>query len=95
MVEFWDFFLTAESGENLSKVVFIMAAGLLLTALFTFLEYRMKKSLLFIAANAVVTVAVAVCLLIFGAGLSEFLLWLLGFLFIRLCFTLRERGNET
>ncbi len=94
MTEFWDFFLTAESAEKFPTVLFVMAAGLLLTAILTFLEYRLKKAVLFILANAVVTVAVVVSLLVLGAGLSEFLLWLLGFLFIRLCFTLRERGNE-
>jgi hypothetical protein len=61
------------------------------TAILGFLEYKLPLKWLWIALT-VVTQAVAVAALLFAnAALSEFLLYILVVLFIRLCYIMLER----
>ena len=77
--------------ENLiisSPVMWIFFA---IAAILGFLEYKLPHKWIWITL-AVVSQAVAVVALLFaGAALSEFLLYILVVLFIRLCYIMLER----
>ena len=93
-MKFWDFFLTAESGENFPKVLLLMLIGLALAVLLTFLEHRLRAKWVFLALHAVLLTAVAFLFMTLGAGLSEMLVFLLLYLLIRLGFVFLEgRGK--
>lgn len=93
-MKFWDFFLTAESGENFPKVLLLMLIGLALAVLLTFLEHRLRAKWVFLALHAVLLTAAAFLFMTLGAGLSEMLVFLLLYLLIRLGFVFLEgRGK--
>lgn len=77
--------------ENLivsSPILWIFFA---VTAILGFLEYKLPHKWIWITLT-VITQTVAVIVLIFaGAVLSEFLLYVLAVLFIRLCYIMLER----
>lgn len=62
-----------------------------LTAVFCFLEYKVSKKWIFIGCNVLIQIAATVALLFASAALADFLLYVLGVLFIRLCFVMLER----
>ena len=93
-MKFWDFFLTAESGENFPKVLLLMLIGLALAVLLTFLEHRLRVKWVVLALHAVLLTAAAFLFMTLGAGLSEMLVFLLLYLLIRLGFVFLEgRGK--
>jgi hypothetical protein len=93
-MKFWDFFLSAESGENFPKVLLLMLIGLAVALLLTFLEHRLRAKWVFLALHAVLLAAAAFLFMTLGAGLSEMLVFLLLYLLIRLGFVFLEgRGK--
>lgn len=93
-MKFWDFLLTADSGENFPKVLLFMLIFLAVAVLLTFLEHRLRAKWVWIALNAILLTAASALFLVLGAGLSELLLFLLVFLLIRLGFVYIEgRGK--
>jgi predicted membrane protein len=93
-MKFWDFLLTADSGENFPKVLLFMLIFLAAAVLLTFLEHRLRAKWVWIALNAILLTAASALFLVLGAGLSELLLFLLLFLLIRLGFVYIEgRGK--
>ena len=61
------------------------------TAILGFLEYKLPLKWLWITLAVAVQAAAVVALLFAGAALSEFLLYILFVLFIRLCYIMLER----
>ncbi len=94
MTEFWDFFLDFESGDQTFKVLITMMAGLLAVLLLTLLEEKSKRGGLFLMGNSLTAAAVTGLLLLFGAGLSELLVWLLLFLLVRILRMMWERREH-
>jgi predicted membrane protein len=93
-MKFWDFLLTADSGENFPKVLLFMLIFLAAAVLLTFLEHRLRAKWVWIVLNAILLTAASALFLVLGAGLSELLLFLLLFLLIRLGFVYIEgRGK--
>lgn len=77
--------------ENLiisSPVMWIFFA---VSAILGFLEYKFPRKWLWVIFNVLTQTAAAVALLFAGAALSEFLLYILAVLFIRLCYIMLER----
>ncbi len=93
-MNFWDFLLTADSGENFPKVLLSMLAFLAIAMLLTFLEHRFRMKWLWIALHAVLVTAASLVLMMLGAGLSEILVFLLVFLLIRLLFVFFEGRDK-
>lgn len=93
-MNFWDFLLTADSGENFPKVLLFMLVCLAVAVLLTFLEHRLRTKWVFVALHAVLITASAFLFMTLGAGLSEILVFLLLYLLVRLCFVFFEgRGK--
>jgi hypothetical protein len=93
-MKFWDFLLTADSGENFPKVLLFMLIFLAAAVLLTFLEHRLRAKWVWIVLNAILLTVASALFLVLGAGLSELLLFLLLFLLIRLGFVYIEgRGK--
>lgn len=77
--------------ENLLMSSPVMWIFFAVTAILGFLEYKLPHKWIWITLT-VITQTVAVVVLIFaGAVLSEFLLYVLAVLFIRLCYIMLER----
>lgn len=77
--------------ENLivsSPVMWIFFA---ISAILGFLEYKIPHKWLWITLNVLTQTAAVIALLFAGAALSEFLLYILAVLFIRLCYIMFER----
>ncbi len=77
--------------ENLlisSPVMWIFFA---VTAILGFLEYKLPHKWIWITLTILTQTSAAVALLFAGAVLSEFLLYVLAVLFIRLCYIMLER----
>ncbi len=77
--------------ENLilsSPLMWILFA---LTAILSFLEYKLRPKWLWITLGALLQVVSVVLLLFARAALSDALLYMLGVVFIRLCFVMFER----
>jgi hypothetical protein len=77
--------------ENLiisSPVMWIFFA---IAAILGFLEYKLPHKWIWITLAVVSQAAAVVALLFAGAALSEFLLYILVVLFIRLCYIMLER----
>lgn len=93
-MNFWDFLLTADSGENFPKVLLFMLVCLAVAVLLTFLEHRLRTKWVFVALHAVLITVSAFLFMTLGAGLSEMLVFLLFYLLVRLCFVFFEgRGK--
>ncbi len=78
---------------------FILSSPLLwiffaLTAVFCFFEYKLSKKWIWICACVITQIAATVMLLFANAALADFLLYILGVLFIRLCFVMLERRKN-
>ena len=65
-----------------------------LTAIFCFLEYKCSKKWIFILCCVLTQTAATAALLFANAALADFLLYVLGVLFIRLCFVMLERRKN-
>ena len=77
--------------ENLIVSSPVMWIFLVLTAILGFLEYKLSRKWVWIVLTVLTQTAAAVALLFAGAMLSEFLLYILAVLFIRLCYIMLER----
>ena len=77
--------------ENLIISSPIMWIFFAVTAILGFLEYKLPLKWLWITLAVAVQAAAVVALLFAGAALSEFLLYILFVLFIRLCYIMLER----
>ena len=77
--------------ENLIVSSPVMWIFLALTAILGFLEYKLAHKWIWIALTVLTQTAAAVMLLFAEAALSEFLLYILAVLFIRLCYITLER----
>jgi hypothetical protein len=62
-----------------------------IAAILGFLEYKLPHKWIWITLTVVSQAAAVVALLFAGAALSEFLLYILVVLFIRLCYIMLER----
>lgn len=80
--------------ENLILTSPLLWILFLVTAVLCFLEYWFSKKWIFVVAFALWDVAAIVLLLVANAALSELLLYILGVLFIRLCFVMLERRKN-
>ena len=79
------------ASENLivsSPVMWIFFA---ISAILGFLEYKIPHKWIWITLNILTQTAAVIALLFLGATLSEFLLYILAVLFIRLCYIMLER----
>jgi hypothetical protein len=94
-MKFWDFFLSAESGESFPKVLLLMLIGLAVALLLTFLEHRLRAKWVFLSLHAVLITAVAFLFMTLGSGLSEMIVFLLLYLLIRLIFVCFEGRDKT
>ena len=77
--------------ENLivsSPILWIFFA---VTAILGFLEYKLPHKWIWIALTVTYQAVAVIALLFAGAALSEFLLYILVVLFIRLCYIMLER----
>ena len=77
--------------ENLivsSPILWIFFA---VTAILGFLEYKLPHKWIWITLTVITQTATVVALIFAGAALSEFLLYVLAVLFIRLCYIMLER----
>ena len=77
--------------ENLiisSPILWILFA---VAAILGFLEYKLPHKWIWIALTVTYQAAAVIALLFAGAALSEFLLYILVVLFIRLCYIMLER----
>ena len=77
--------------ENLlisSPVMWIFFA---VTAILGFLEYKLSHKWIWITLTVIAQTVAVIVLLFAGAVLSEFLLYVLAVLFIRLCYIMLER----
>ena len=77
--------------ENLLMSSPVMWIFFAVTAILGFLEYKLPHKWLWIALTVLTQTVAAVALLFAGAALSEFLLYVLAVLFIRLCYVMLER----
>ena len=91
----WEFLLATDSAANFPKVLVFMILFLAGAVILGFLEYKLRRKWIWITANALLCAFAVVVFLISGAGLSEVLLYLLAFLFVRLCFVMWEGRNKT
>lgn len=65
-----------------------------ITAVFCFLEYKLPKKWIWIGCAVVTQMAAIVALVFAEAALADCLLYVLGVLFIRLCFVMLERRKN-
>ena len=77
--------------ENLLISSPLMWIFFAVTAILGFLEYKLAHKWIWIALAVLTQTAAALSLLFAGAALSEFLLYILVVLFIRLCYIMLER----
>ena len=77
--------------ENLIVSSPIMWIFFAISAILGFLEYKIPHKWIWIALNILTQTAAVIALLFAGAALSEFLLYILAVLFIRLCYIMLER----
>ena len=77
--------------ENLIISSPIMWIFFAIAAILGFLEYKLPLNWLWITLSVAAQAAAVVALLFAGAALSEFLLYILVVLFIRLCYIMLER----
>ena len=77
--------------ENLLISSPLMWIFFAVTAILGFLEYKLAHKWIWIALAVLTQTAAALALLFAGAALSEFLLYILVVLFIRLCYIMLER----
>ena len=77
--------------ENLIVSSPILGIFFAVTAILGFLEYKLLHKWIWITLTVITQTAAVVALIFAGAALSEFLLYILYVLFIRLCYIMLER----
>ena len=77
--------------ENLIISSPLMWIFFAIAAILSFLEYKLPHKWIWITLNILSQTAAVIALLFANAALSEFLLYILTVLFIRLCYIMLER----
>ena len=77
--------------ENLLMSSPVMWNFFAVTAILGFLEYKLSYKWIWITLTFIAQTVAVIVLLFVGAVLSEFLLYVLAVLFIRLCYIMLER----